>query len=163
VPRCTGQKERNVLDHLVERDHSEVKQRPGRAWADDDYDRALSQLKGGRGKAHRDRDIRHQGNKNSSERQLSRLHGHCTCRRRRLPGENDGLLGQQSAGGSDARRWGDGEQPVRGLERSRERHGHRPRRGHRQHDGGDAAHMHGQLNEQKQLLKYQRVGFCGGW
>jgi hypothetical protein len=51
VPRRVRHKERNVLDHLAERDHSAVKQRPGRAWADDDYDRALSQLKGARGRA----------------------------------------------------------------------------------------------------------------
>ena len=44
VQRCIRHKERNVLDHLAERDRPSVKHRLRRAWADDDYDRALSQL-----------------------------------------------------------------------------------------------------------------------
>jgi putative transposase len=37
-------KERNVLDHLPERDRPQVKRRLRRAWADDDHDRARAQL-----------------------------------------------------------------------------------------------------------------------
>ena len=44
VQRCIRHKERNVLDHLPERDRTPVKARLRRAWADDDHDRALSQL-----------------------------------------------------------------------------------------------------------------------
>jgi putative transposase len=45
VQRCVRHKERNVLDHLPERDRSAVKQRLRRAWALDDQDRALDQLR----------------------------------------------------------------------------------------------------------------------
>lgn len=45
IQRCIRHKERNVLDHLPERDRPAVKYRLRRAWADDDYDRALSHLK----------------------------------------------------------------------------------------------------------------------
>ncbi len=41
VQRCIRHKERNVLDHLPERDRPPVKQRLRRAWARDDHDRAL--------------------------------------------------------------------------------------------------------------------------
>ena len=44
VQRCIRHKERNVLDHLPERDRSQVKARLRRAWADQDHDRALEQL-----------------------------------------------------------------------------------------------------------------------
>jgi putative transposase len=44
VQRCIRHKERNVLDHLAERDRPQVKMRLRRAWADDDHDRALQQL-----------------------------------------------------------------------------------------------------------------------
>jgi putative transposase len=44
VQRCIRHKERNVLDHLAERDRQAVKHRLRRAWAEDDHDRALSQL-----------------------------------------------------------------------------------------------------------------------
>ncbi len=44
VQRCIRHKERNVLDHLAERDRPPVKQRLRRAWADTDHDRALEQL-----------------------------------------------------------------------------------------------------------------------
>jgi transposase-like protein len=44
VQRCIRHKERNVLDHLPERDRPQVKARLRRAWADDDHDRALNQL-----------------------------------------------------------------------------------------------------------------------
>lgn len=44
VQRCQVHKERNVLDHLPERDRDLVKRRLRRAWADSDYDRALGQL-----------------------------------------------------------------------------------------------------------------------
>jgi putative transposase len=44
VQRCIHHKERNVLDHLAERDRPQVKMRLRRAWADDDHDRALQQL-----------------------------------------------------------------------------------------------------------------------
>src|SRR5271167_1123610 len=44
VQRCIRHKERNVLDHLPERDRAQVKARLRRAWADDDHDRALDQL-----------------------------------------------------------------------------------------------------------------------
>jgi putative transposase len=45
VQRCIRHKERNVLDHLPERDRPQVKARLRRAWAEDDHDRALEQLK----------------------------------------------------------------------------------------------------------------------
>jgi putative transposase len=44
VQRCVRHKERNVLDHLAERDRPPVKQRLRRAWADTRYDRALDEL-----------------------------------------------------------------------------------------------------------------------
>ncbi len=44
VQRCLRHKERNVLDHLPERDRPPVKQRLRRAWALDDHGRALDQL-----------------------------------------------------------------------------------------------------------------------
>ncbi len=45
VQRCARHKERNVTDHLPERERLAVKQRLRRAWAHDDYDRALGQLR----------------------------------------------------------------------------------------------------------------------
>jgi putative transposase len=45
VQRCVRHKERNVLDHLPERDRPAVKQRLRRAWALDDAARALDQLR----------------------------------------------------------------------------------------------------------------------
>jgi len=45
VQRCVRHKERNVLDHLPERDRSPVKQRLRRAWARDDHERALEELR----------------------------------------------------------------------------------------------------------------------
>jgi len=45
VQRCVRHKERNVLDHLPERDRPAVKQRLRRAWAHDDHARALDQLR----------------------------------------------------------------------------------------------------------------------
>jgi transposase-like protein len=44
VQRCIRHKERNVLDHLAERDRPPIKQRLRRAWADDDHDHALGAL-----------------------------------------------------------------------------------------------------------------------
>jgi len=44
VQRCIRHKERNVLDHLPERDRPQVKSRLRRAWAEEDHDRALEQL-----------------------------------------------------------------------------------------------------------------------
>ena len=44
VQRCIRHKERNVLHHLTERDRPQVKHRLRRAWAENDHDRALSQL-----------------------------------------------------------------------------------------------------------------------
>ncbi|MGZ8716924.1 MAG: IS256 family transposase, partial [Gaiellaceae bacterium] len=44
VQRCVRHKERNVLDHLSERDRPNVQQRLRRAWALDDHGRALDQL-----------------------------------------------------------------------------------------------------------------------
>lgn len=44
VQRCVRHKERNVLEHLPERDRPGVKHRLRRAWARDDYDKALSEL-----------------------------------------------------------------------------------------------------------------------
>lgn len=44
VHRCVRHKERNVLDHLPERDRPEVKRRLRRAWARDDYRQALAEL-----------------------------------------------------------------------------------------------------------------------
>jgi putative transposase len=45
VQRCVRHKERNVLDHLPERDRAQVKQRLRRAWARDDHERALDELR----------------------------------------------------------------------------------------------------------------------
>src|SRR5207249_4054747 len=45
VQRCVRHKERNVTDHLPERDRPPVKQRLRRAWALDDQARALDQLR----------------------------------------------------------------------------------------------------------------------
>jgi len=45
VQRCIRHKERNVLDHLPERDRPAVKQRLRRAWARDDHDQALIDLR----------------------------------------------------------------------------------------------------------------------
>ncbi len=45
VQRCLRHKERNVLDHLPERERPAVKQRLRRAWALDDHSRALDQLR----------------------------------------------------------------------------------------------------------------------
>ena len=45
VQRCIRHKERNVLEHLPERDRPAVKQRLRRAWALDDHERALDQLR----------------------------------------------------------------------------------------------------------------------
>ena len=44
VQRCVQHKERNVLDHLPERDREAVKMRLRRAWDETDHDRALEQL-----------------------------------------------------------------------------------------------------------------------
>ncbi|MBV9046947.1 MAG: IS256 family transposase [Solirubrobacterales bacterium] len=44
VQRCVQHKERNVLDHLPERDRDMVKRRLRQAWQDDDHDIALEQL-----------------------------------------------------------------------------------------------------------------------
>jgi transposase-like protein len=44
VQRCVQHKERNVLDHLPERDRQAVKARLRRAWAETDHDRAHEQL-----------------------------------------------------------------------------------------------------------------------
>ncbi len=45
VQRCVRHKERNVLEHLPERDRPAVKQRLRRAWADPDHARAFEQLR----------------------------------------------------------------------------------------------------------------------
>ena len=45
VQRCVRHKERNVLDHLPERERPAVKLRLRRAWAHEDHARALDQLK----------------------------------------------------------------------------------------------------------------------
>jgi putative transposase len=45
VQRCVRHKERNVLDHLPERDRPPVKRRLRRAWAETDHGRALEQLR----------------------------------------------------------------------------------------------------------------------
>jgi putative transposase len=45
VQRCVRHKERNVLDHLPERDRPAVKQRLRRAWTLEDHDRAFDQLR----------------------------------------------------------------------------------------------------------------------
>ncbi len=45
IQRCIRHKERNVLDHLPERDRPAVKQRLRRAWAETDQARALDQLR----------------------------------------------------------------------------------------------------------------------
>jgi putative transposase len=44
VHRCVRHKERNVLDHLPERDRPEVKRRLRRAWAREDHRQALGEL-----------------------------------------------------------------------------------------------------------------------
>jgi putative transposase len=44
VQRCSQHKQRNVLDHLPERERDAVKARLRRAWKETDYDRALEQL-----------------------------------------------------------------------------------------------------------------------
>ena len=44
VQRCLRHKERNVADHLAERDRPNVQQRLRRAWALEDHARALDQL-----------------------------------------------------------------------------------------------------------------------
>ena len=44
VQRCIRHKERNVLDHLPERDRDLVKRRLRRAWAETSHERALEQL-----------------------------------------------------------------------------------------------------------------------
>jgi transposase-like protein len=45
VQRCVRHEERNVTDHLPERERAAVVQRLRRAWALDDHDRALEQLR----------------------------------------------------------------------------------------------------------------------
>jgi len=45
VQRCVRHKERNVLDHLPERDRPQVKRRLRRAWAPTDHRRALEELR----------------------------------------------------------------------------------------------------------------------
>jgi putative transposase len=45
VQRCVRHKERNVLDHLPERDRPAVKRRLRRAWAQSDHQRALDELR----------------------------------------------------------------------------------------------------------------------
>jgi putative transposase len=45
VQRCVRHKERNVLDHLPERDRPPIKRRLRRAWAETDHSRALEQLR----------------------------------------------------------------------------------------------------------------------
>jgi len=45
VQRCVRHKERNVLEHLPERDRPPIKRRLRRAWADTDHGRALYQLR----------------------------------------------------------------------------------------------------------------------
>ena len=44
VQRCVRHKERNVLDHLPERDRAGVRRRLRQAWEDTDHDRALDRL-----------------------------------------------------------------------------------------------------------------------
>jgi transposase-like protein len=44
VQRCVRHKERNVLEHLPERDRSAVKRRLRAAWADNDHGRARERL-----------------------------------------------------------------------------------------------------------------------
>jgi putative transposase len=45
IHRCVRHKERNVLDHLPERDRPTVKRRLRQAWADPDHSRALDRLR----------------------------------------------------------------------------------------------------------------------
>jgi putative transposase len=45
VHRCVRHKERNVLEHLPERDRSQIKRRLRRAWADSDHAPALDALR----------------------------------------------------------------------------------------------------------------------
>ena len=51
VQRCVRHKERNVLGHLPERDRPLVRRRLRAAWALDDHDRALDQLRVARRRA----------------------------------------------------------------------------------------------------------------
>jgi len=44
VQRCIGHKERNVLDHLPERDRAGVRRHLRQAWDERDHDRALGRL-----------------------------------------------------------------------------------------------------------------------
>jgi putative transposase len=44
VQRCIRHKERNVMQHLPERDRPPIKARMRRAWRETDYERALGQL-----------------------------------------------------------------------------------------------------------------------
>jgi putative transposase len=44
VHRCVRHKERNVLDHLPERDRPEIKRRLRRAWVREDHKQALGEL-----------------------------------------------------------------------------------------------------------------------
>lgn len=45
VQRCVRHKERNLLEHLAERDRPAVKRRLRRAWKQDDHERALDELR----------------------------------------------------------------------------------------------------------------------
>jgi putative transposase len=45
VQRCVRHKERNVLEHLPERDRPHLKRRLRHAWAGDDHERSLSELR----------------------------------------------------------------------------------------------------------------------
>jgi putative transposase len=45
VHRCVRHKQRNVMDHLPERDRPAIKRRLRQAWADTDHDRALERLR----------------------------------------------------------------------------------------------------------------------
>jgi putative transposase len=45
IQRCVRHKERNVLEHLPERDRPQIKRRLRKAWREADYDRALSELR----------------------------------------------------------------------------------------------------------------------
>jgi putative transposase len=45
VQRCVRRKERNVMQHLLERDRPPIKARLRRAWAETHYERALEQLR----------------------------------------------------------------------------------------------------------------------
>ena len=80
----------------------------------------------------RDRDVRKLSG--CAERPLPKLRRARRPGQRPLPGENERLFLEQPAGGSDARQWGDGDQPVCRHEHDPERQGNRARRGDRQHD-----------------------------